>query len=78
MFGLFEPGDLKHTRFYQEIKEEVMAEERERLLLLIVPVFLKHEVTVEQIAVKLETDVATIKRIKLQHEQSALLNELEA
>ncbi|MBW4579610.1 MAG: hypothetical protein KME42_08570 [Tildeniella nuda ZEHNDER 1965/U140] len=78
MFGLFEPGDLKHTRFYQEIKEEVMAEERERLLLLIVSVFLKHGVTVEQIAVKLETDVATIKRIKLQQEQSALLNELKA
>jgi predicted transposase YdaD len=78
MFGLFEPGDLKHTRFYQEIKEEAMAEERERLLPLVIAVFLEHGVTAEQIAVKMEIDVATIKLIMQRQEQSALLNQLEA
>jgi predicted transposase YdaD len=67
MLGLFEPGDLKHTRFYQEIKAEAKAEakaaERERLLPLVIAVFLEHGVTVEEIAVKMETDLATIKRI---------------
>ena len=63
MLGLFEPGDLKHTRFYQEIKAEAKAAERERLLPLVIAVFLEHGVTVEEIAVKMETDLATIKRI---------------
>ncbi len=78
MFGLFEPGDLKHTRFYQEIKEEAIAEERERLLPLVIAVFLEHGVTAEQIAVKMKTDVATIERIMQQQEQSTLLNQREA
>lgn len=52
MLGL---DELKQTRFYQEIEEEVLARA--------VPGFFKLGLTVEQIAEQLETDPETIKRI---------------
>lgn len=76
---MFERGDLKQTRFYQEIAEEERVEgraegreeERERMLSLAVPSFLELGLTVEQVAEKLKTDVPTVERIiQQQREQN--------
>jgi predicted transposase YdaD len=64
---MFERGDLKQTRFYQEIVEEERAEgrkeERERMLSLVVPHFLRLGLSVEQIAQELDVEVEAVARI---------------
>jgi len=67
MLGL---DELKQTRFYQEIAEEERAEGREEVFTLVIPGFLEQGLTVEQIAEKLRTNVATVKRIIQQQEQN--------
>ena len=61
---MFERGDLKQTRFYQEIVEEERAEgrkeERERMLSLVVPNFLGLGLSVEQIARELDVEVEAV------------------
>ena len=61
---MFERGDLKQTRFYQEIVEEERAEgrkeERERMLSLVVPHFLRLGLSVEQIAQALDVEVEAV------------------
>ena len=63
---MFERGDLKQTRFYQEIVEEKRAEgckeERERMLSLVVPNFLRLGLSVEQIAQELDVEVEAVAR----------------
>jgi predicted transposase/invertase (TIGR01784 family) len=56
MLGL---DELKQTRFYQEVKEEVQDE----LLARAIPGFLKLGLTPEQIAEQMQVDVPTIERI---------------
>ena len=60
---MFERGELKQTRFYQEIREESIAEERERRLLLIVPGSLRLGLSAEQIAQELDVEVQGVVRI---------------
>jgi predicted transposase/invertase (TIGR01784 family) len=66
MLGL---DELKQTRFYQEIAEEERAEGREEVFMLVIPGFLEQGLTVEQIAEKLRTNVATVKRIIQQQQE---------
>ncbi|XGV94282.1 MAG: Rpn family recombination-promoting nuclease/putative transposase (plasmid) [Leptolyngbya sp. BL-A-14] len=56
MLGL---DELKQTRFYQEVKEEVQDE----LLARAIPGFLKLGLTPEQIAEQFQVDVPTIERV---------------
>lgn len=56
MLGL---DELKQTRFYQEVKEEVQDE----LLARAIPGFLKLGLTPEQIAEQMQVDVPTVDRI---------------
>jgi predicted transposase/invertase (TIGR01784 family) len=67
MLGL---DELKQTRFYQEIAEEERLEGREEVFALVIPGFLEQGLTVEQIAEKLRTNVATVERI-VQWQQKA-------
>ena len=71
MLGL---DELKQTRFYQEIAEEERAEgreeERERMLSLAVPNFLRLGLSVEQISQALDVKVETVERIIRQQQQN--------
>ena len=71
MLGL---DELKQTRFYQEIAEEERAEgreeERERMLSLAVPNFLRLGLSVEQISQALDVEVETVERIIRQQQQN--------
>ncbi|UBF30079.1 hypothetical protein K9N68_38490 (plasmid) [Kovacikia minuta CCNUW1] len=55
--------ELKQTRFYQEVKEEGVEEERERLLARAVPGFLKLGLSPEQIAEQMQVDAEVIHRV---------------
>ena len=65
MLGL---NELKQTRFYQEIAEEERSEGREEVLALAIPSLLELGLSIDQVAVKLKTDVATVERIIQQQE----------
>lgn len=56
-------AELRHTKVFQEARAEGIAEERDRLLPLIIPVLLKSGLTAEQIAEQAQVDVEIVKRI---------------
>lgn len=63
MLGL---DELKQTKFYQEVKEEVQDE----MLALAIPGFVKLGLTPTQIAEQMKVDVATVERI-IQEQQNS-------
>lgn len=66
MLGL---DELKQTRFYQEAKEDGIEEGREEVFALAIPALVDAGLTIEQIAVKLKTDVEIVKRIIRQQQE---------